>query len=710
MALNPSSPGSAAKALKAWEEKLAFLLEQEAIASDAGQKFSLAHQIEKAREKIRELQGLQKPEPPSGAASLHNLPYPPLNDLFTGRQEELDALAAGGTAAITQSAAISGLGGIGKTRLAVEYAWRSGNRYTALWFVRADSPENLRRNLAALAGPELLNMQEWEDQVEEKAVAAVKRWLREHPGWLMILDNVDTPEAADAVLQALASLFSGRVLITSRLTNWPASVQKQELYKLSREEAARFLLHRTDGGREPAADDAARAADLAERVDGLPLALEQAAAYIMRHRMRFSDYLRAWEQEREKLMQWYDPRVMQYPASVAVTWKQTFDRLSPTPAALLRLTAFLAPDPIPFDMLEQGAEHVQRAAELFCEESGRAPDGKAVREATADLADYSLITRQDGGMLVVHRMVQEVLRSQIPEGYRRDWIEGALRVVDGVAVEDTEDVRTWPVWDRLRPHVAAVVARADGVGIVEPTSRLMDDLGRFLHAKALYSEAESLMRRALAIDEAFFGSEHQRVAIDLTSLALLLRERNRQVEAEPLMRRALTINEARFGPESPEAATSLNNLAMVIKGPNRQEEAELLMRRALTIAEASASHPHNAKLLNNLATLFYETNRPEEAEPLLRRALDLDEVAFGSQHPEVAIDLNNLAHLLEAMNRPGEAKPLMRRALEIFDNSLGPEHPTTLKARLKLLALILVVQISAGAPGKNDDLTPPEAL
>src|SRR6185369_9556605 len=122
---------------------------------------------------------------------------------------------------ITQSAAISGLGGIGKTRLAVEYAWRSGNRYTAAWFVRADSPENLRRNLAALAGPELLSLPEWEEQDENKTVAAVKRWLREHAGWLMILDNVDTPEAQGAVLEELPSLYKGRALITSRLTSWP---------------------------------------------------------------------------------------------------------------------------------------------------------------------------------------------------------------------------------------------------------------------------------------------------------------------------------------------------------------------------------------------------------------------------------------------------------------------------------------------------------
>jgi tetratricopeptide (TPR) repeat protein len=655
------------------------------------------------------VRGSQGFEPLASAAPLHNLPYSALNDLFTGRQEELDALSTGGTAAITQSAAISGLGGIGKTRLAVEYAWRSGNRYTAAWFVRADSPESLRRNLAGLAGPELLNLPEWKVNDEAETVAAVKRWLREHRGWLMILDNVDTDEAVDAVLEVLPSLYVGHVLITSRLTSWPANVRKQSLDKLSHEEAVAFLLHRTKHEREPAADDPERAADLAERVDGLPLALEQAAAYIIRHRLRLSEYLRAWEQEHDKLLQWYDSRVMQYPASVAVTWKQTFNRLSPTPAALLRLMAFLAPDPIPFEMLEQGVERVKRAAELFCEEVGTAVDGKTIREATADLADYSLITRQGGGMVVVHRMVQAALRSQIPEEQRRDWVEGALRIVDEAAVGDPEDVRTWPVWDRLRPHVAEVAARADEAGIVEPASRLMNDLGLLLWAKGLYTEAEPLMRRALALREISLGPEHEYVATTLNNLALVLKATNRLEEAEPLLRRALAIDEAYFGKEHPEIAMTLNNLAWLLQARERMEEAEPLLRRALTVTESSFGngHPNIALFLNNLTGLLQATTRFGEAEPLMRRALDIAEASFGNEHPSVARGLNHLAGLLRDTNRLEEAEPLARRAVEIYEHSLGQEHPRTQAARENLESLL--AKISATAPGGDDDLTAPEA-
>ena len=640
-----------------------------------------------------------------GGPPLHNLPYPRLGDLFTGRQEELDALSGSGTAAITQSTALSGLGGIGKTRLAVEYAWRSGNRYTAAWFLRADSPESLRRNLAALAGPELMSLPEWEARVEESTIAAVKRWLRERPGWLMILDNVDTPEAARAVLEVLPSLYIGRVLITSRLTTWPATVRRQSLDTLSREEAVAFLLHRTEGGREPAEDDAARAADLAERVDGLPLALEQVAAFIIRHRMRFAEYLRAWEQERDNLLQWYDPLVMQYPASVAVTWKQTFDRLSPTPAALLRLTAFLAPDPIPFEMLDQGAEHVKRAAGLFSEEAGMAADGKSIREATADLADYSLITRQDGRMLVVHRMVQEALRSQIPEEQRRVWIEGALRVVNAAAVGHPGDVRTWPIWSWLRPHAIAIVATADQAGIGDLISRLMNELAQYLYAKALYVEAEPWMRRALSIDEETFGKKHPHVAIRLNNLAQLLQDTNRLKEAEPLMRRALHIDETSFGKEHPNVAIDLHNLARLLQSTNRLGEAEPLMQRALHIDETSfgKEHPNVTRGLNNLATLLQDMNRLGEAEPLMRRALHIDETSFGKEHPTVATRLNNLAMLLQDTNRLGEAEPLMRRAVDIWERSLGLEHPRTRLGRKNLTFLLAEMAATASGEGGDED-------
>ncbi|MCP4661351.1 MAG: tetratricopeptide repeat protein, partial [bacterium] len=179
----------------------------------------------------------------------------------------------------------------------------------------------------------------------------------------------------------------------------------------------------------------------------------------------------------------------------------------------------------------------------------------------------------EGKAFSVHRMVQEVMRSRIPEVRKPHWVKWSLRVVDACAPGDPDDVRTWPVWDLIRPHVGQCLEHADGAGIAEPTSRLKNQLGRLLDAKAVYTEAEPLDRRALLIDESSFGAEHPNVARDLNNLAQLLQATNRLEEAEPLMRRALLIDESSFGAEHPNVAIRLNNLAALLQATNRLEEA-----------------------------------------------------------------------------------------------------------------------------------------
>jgi len=197
---------------------------------------------------------------------LHNLPFSTLGDLLKGRDEELRKLQDGATTAITQAETIYGLGGIGKTRLAVEYAWRSGNLYDYAFFVVAESPEALNSGLANLARPDLLNLPEYKAAAQEESVAAVLRWLREHDRWLLILDNVDTKEAEQAVMKMVPSFSAGRVLITSRIKDWPATIRRQQIETLSLDEAQRFILERTADDRTRTDDDPDQALRLAEEL------------------------------------------------------------------------------------------------------------------------------------------------------------------------------------------------------------------------------------------------------------------------------------------------------------------------------------------------------------------------------------------------------------------------------------------------------------
>jgi tetratricopeptide (TPR) repeat protein len=639
---------------------------------------------------ITEKRPAPSPAPAAGLSPppLHNLPFESLGDLFKGREAELAELEAFATSPASKKI-LHGLGGIGKTRLAVEHAWRYGAHYRAAFFVRADTPAGLRAQIAALAGPARLRLPERQGAAEEEVFGAVLTWLRENPGWLLILDNVDTKEAAQAVRELLPQLQGGKVLVTSRLSAWPASLGKREVEEISAEEAARFLLERTQGEREETAGDAAAATRLAGLLDGLPLALEQAGAYIAYHHISFAGYLDAWERTRGEVLAWYDDRVMDYPRSLAVTWQQTVEHLGPGAAAILRLAAYLAPDPIPVALFESGEEVVAEAIRQLAEEIGQPAKEESTRVAVADLAAYSMIEREDSAV-VVHRLVQQVTRTRIPAERQRAWIELALRLVARVEAGDPADVRTWPVWDPLRPHAVEVLAYADAAGILKPTGGLMSRLSLLLDTKGLFAEAERLYRRALYISQAFYGDKHPNVAICLNNLAQLLQTTNHMDEAEPLMRRALDIHQAAFGNEHPSVAIDLNNLAQILKNTKRLDEAEPLMRRALYIDQAvfGGDHPNVARDLNNLAQLLKDTKRLDEAEPLMRRALDIDQAAFGNDHPSVAIDLNNLAALLQNTNRLGEAEPLMQRALDIDQAAFGNDHPNV-AIRLNNLAALL---------------------
>ena len=600
-----------------------------------------------------------------------NLPNLSIGVLFKGRESKLDELEASLGPVLETNAApvvarvLNGLGGVGKTRLALEYAWRRARDYAAKLFVGADSPEALQRNLAALCGPTILDLPEQAETDEVRQYEAVSAWLCQHPGWLLILDNIDSEEAAAAVEALLPRVTGGHVLLTSRLTNWSGSVLALPLGVLSPEAAIEFLLARSDVKRRKQPDDPVTARTLADELGCLALALEQAGAHIVKHRLSFARYLEKWQQQRDKVLAWFDPRLMQYPSSIAITWQTSFDRLGESARRFLQRLAWLAPELVPESLLEVPVP-------------GLEPAEVDPYDDLSELEAYSLVARAaDTPSFSVHRLVQEVGRLRQRDDQARAVLAETLQWINAALVGEPQDVRNWPVLEPLAPHAQAVALHADAAGIAEPTNRLLNELGLLLLTKAQHAEAEPLMRRALAIDEQSFGGEHARVATDLNNLAQLLQATNRLAEAEPLMRRSLTIDEQSFGADHPNVAISLNNLASLLYDTNRLAEAEPLMRRALAIDEQSsgADHPNVARDLNNLAQLLKATNRLAEAEPLMRRALAIDEKSVGAEHPRVATELNNLALLLQDTDRLTEAEPLMRRALAIDEQSFGTEHP-----------------------------------
>ena len=209
-----------------------------------------------------------------------NLPFLSLGELFKGREATLDKLARSlgpipdSNKRPVVARVVSGLGGVGKTRLAIEYARRHTEDYSALLFVVADSGEALQRNLAALCTPGILDLPERQEKEEAKQYEAVLRWLKQQPGWLLILDNIDSKPAATAVEDLLPQLTGGHVLLTSRLADWSASLAPVGLDALAPEAAVDFLLAPTDAKRRRQANDVVTARRLVEEFGRLALALE----------------------------------------------------------------------------------------------------------------------------------------------------------------------------------------------------------------------------------------------------------------------------------------------------------------------------------------------------------------------------------------------------------------------------------------------------
>lgn len=638
---------------------------------------------------------------PGALPPIWTVPVPP-NPHFQGRREELEALRRAlvrtdDPGAPLQPLVVHGLGGVGKTQLVVQYAWQHQAQYDAVLWVEGDTPASLNANLAALSG--ILGLPESVATEEEVRRRAVLNWLRQNGRWLLVLDNVDTREAAEAALPLIQTLgMAGHVLITSRRSEWSLHVETRELDVLPEPDAVSFLLDRTRGiHRGGAAERTEDAIRVARELGYLPLALEQATAYVRRHKLLFSGYLEKLAKARAEVLAHETTggtALGKGRMSVASTWRITETHLGDAARTLLRLIAFLAPEEVPRGLFSAAHPSFLNALEKMNAGAITRPSDidaeTLIANGLAELSEYSLI-QLSPSQLSCHRLLISVQREFLEPQTRRAWLELALRLVAAAAPRTPSDVRTWSVWRPLRPHVAALIEHAEREDLFELTTYLMSQLATFLHGNALWTEAEPLMRGALAIGEKSHGNDHSAVAVLLNNLAQLLKATNRLDEAEPLMRRALAITETSRGNDHPTVATGLNNLALLLQDTNRLDEAEALMRRALAINEKGygSNHPTVATHLNNLALVLKATSRFDEAEPLLRRALAIDETSYGNDHPEVATDLNNLAQLLQVTNRFDEAEPLMRRALAIDGASYGNDHPKV-AIRLNNLAQLLL--------------------
>lgn len=659
-----------------------------------------------------------------------NIPHQ-RNLFFTGREDILNllekALFANKNVAITQQA-LCGLGGIGKTQTVLEYAYRHSSDYTAVIWIKADSQENLLSDFLSIAA--LLNLPERNANDQAVTMAAINNWLRREVAWLLIFDNADD---LTLVRDILPTGYQGHILITTRAQAMGGLARRIQVEEMSLEIGALFLLRRagiipSDASLLEASEHERQlASNLVRELGGLPLALDQAGAYLEEAPCSLENYIRLYRNERIALLGRRGGLAVDHPASVATTWSLSFEevqRASPAAADLLRCCAFLDPDAIPEEVFLTGA------GELGPVLAPLASNPLMLDQVMGILWRYSLVRRNlENQVLSLHRLVQVFLQATMDHQTHLLWAE---RVVCAVAhtFPTKIEVGIWTLCQRLLPQalICAELIKQWDFRSAE-AAQFLNQLAYYLRERARYTESEKFSLHALAIRKQIFGpdhlevaqshynlgrlyfdqaqhqesamhyqraceirkqvlgAEHPDVALCFNSLALLYWTWSvRYDEAEQLFHRALQIFEQTLGQEHPQTAHCWNNLALLYVTQEKYEEAESIHRRVLATREKilPTEHLDTAQTLQNLACLYLEQRNKRmytEAERLCLRSLEIREHLLGPDHPQVARSLNNLALVYEAQDRYLEAEPLYKRALSIRERTLGVENPKTISTR-----------------------------
>jgi NB-ARC domain. len=491
---------------------------------------------------------LVEPRFPGALPPYWNVPYH-RNRNFTGRKSLLSnlhaALTSGQYAALTQ--AIIGLGGVGKTQLALEYVYSYMDKYEIVWWVRSEELSTLAVDYVSLA--KALHLPESNLADQNIIVNAVRRKFGQLKDWLLIFDNAQKSENIYAYLPQGGK---GHVIITSRNQDWDVVAHEMPIDVFEEFEAIDFILKRA-GENDP---DSAK--ELAKELGYLPLALEQACAYIKTGKS-ISGYLELFRQRKTDLLKFPISR-KDYDYTVATTWEISFERVKEEPGAgadLLNLCAFLAPDNIPKPLLAGGVEHLPEPL------ASAVADELKFDDAVAALMRYSLVTVADDS-LSVHRLVQAVARDRLSDEEREGWAAAAARLVNEAFPYDSYDVRTWPECSLLLPHALAVAGHAEEQGDApKATGRLLNQVGGYLYGRAEFDVAKSTYVRALMIGEKAYGPDHPNVAIRVNNLGSVLKDQGDLEGAKKHIERALKICQDRLGEDHPNTMKTRNNLDVV---------------------------------------------------------------------------------------------------------------------------------------------------
>jgi tetratricopeptide (TPR) repeat protein len=527
----------------------------------------------------------------------------------------------------------------------------------------------------------MLNLPERNHQDQREIVRAVKRWLATHQQWLLIFDNADQLEL---VSEFLPPDGKGHVIFTTQAQATGTIAEQIDINKMDREEGTLFLLRRMkllkgDASLEIVSESIRITAQVVvETLDGLPLALDQAGAYIEETGCSLTDYLELYQTHRDRLLHRRGRDPVGHLEAVAMTWSLSFERVKQAnlaAAELLQTCAFFHPDSISETMLIAGASELGSVLRPVAE------DKMNLNEAIRELLAYSLIRRDsERKALSIHRLVQTVFRDGMDKEVQKEWARRVVRTL-WRAFPEIIEFTTWSTCQQYFPHALVAVSLIDQWEFWFPEAvQLLDHVGEYLTRRGLYRQVEPLLQLMLTIQQQVLGDEHSDTVSTLNNLAFLYVQLGKYRQTEPLLQRALASYEQALGADHPQVGTVLDILGWCYIYEGKYAQAEALLRRALAIWEPlqGLGYIEAATTPDVLGLLYMYWGRYAEAESFFQQALAIDEHIRGPEHLDTLIVLVNLAGLHIRQGKFAEAELLLlRRVLPITERELGPEHHIT---------------------------------
>jgi len=591
---------------------------------------------------------------------------------FVGREEELTEIHAKlqeGQGVIV--CAVEGMGGVGKTELALQYATRYQQEYVARYWLSLREM-GLAQAVVIMASP-YLDLPETMKaaSLDEQAAWYWQNWLPETGKLLVIFDDVPKAESIPDVAMPIDPRV--RVLVTTRDRELNVGFESVPLDVLSEEKALELL--RKIVGAAKVDKELVTVKEICKTLGYLPLGIELIGEYLSKN--RFLNFAKLQERlnladesiGRERKGKFYAYRGVE--AAIQLSWDDDdFSIGSKRVAMLLGLFA-------PVEILWELVAAIGASAEITEAE---------LNDARGQLDNLYLIQPIDEecNFYKIHTLVREFFRSKLLKAeenhqFRQAFVTSLLAIAKEIPSSPTQDLiasvaPAIPHLDMLSREMLGDILNLDEDNNL---AWVFTGIARFYEGQGLYALAEDPLQRCLKATQELLGERHPDVATSLNNLAMLYESQGRYKESELLLKQALSLRQELLGDRHPDIAQSMNNLAVLYDSQGRYEEAEPLCKQALSLSQELLGdrHPDVATSMNNLAGLYRSQGRYAEAEPLYKQSLSLRQELLGDRHPDVESSICNLALLYKSQGRYEEAETLYKQALSLRQELLGDRHP-----------------------------------